>query len=80
MFFAEEDKKIYDNTSAGIALREFVMPFVDASGQEAFKLNKTRSVTAHTKCCCPCCCCFTCDFCWKGFLTTCCGVDNDQAE
>ena len=79
MFFAEEDEKCFNNAKEYSFGREFVMPFVDAMGNEGFKLNKTRSVPADT---CPVwfCCCCPMNRCCKCFMSTCCNYDNDQAE
>ena len=52
--------------------REFDMPFLDASNQEAFQLNKNRSLALYG--CCLCSCCMNCN---KGCANTCCGYDND---
>ena len=68
MFTAEEDKTCFRNAKNFGSEREFAMPFVDAMGQEAFKLNKTRSVAPHDLA-------FYCDF-----GVNCCKFDNDQAE
>ena len=75
MFFAEEDDKIFNNALMFGSYREFVMPFVDAMGNEGFKLNKTRSWKADLWCgsCCTVNCC-------KSLCSTCCNCDNDQAE
>ena len=77
MFFAVENKGTFINAEVENfgSCREFVMPFVDAMGNEGFKLNKTRSVTAHM--CCSCC---DIDSCCKSLCSTCCNYDNDQAE
>ena len=75
MFFAEEDDKIFNNAAMFGGHREFAMPFVDAMGNEGFKLNKTRSIMAVM--CCSCC---DTDSCCKYFCFTCCNYDNDQAE
>ena len=73
MFFAEEDEKIFNNATANFcSSREFVMPFVDAMGNEGFKLNKTRSITAHI-----CCCCCNTDSCFKHLYSTYYNYDND---
>lgn len=52
--------------------REFDMPFLDASNQEAFQLNKNRSLALYG--CCLCSCCMNCNKC---FAKCCCGYDND---
>ena len=52
--------------------REFDMPFLDASNQEAFQLNKNRSLALYG--CCLCSCCMNCN---KGCAHSCCGYDND---
>jgi len=72
MFFAEEGEGTFNNAKHFGSCREFVMPFVDAMGNEGFKLNKTRSVTAHM--CCSCC---DIDSCCKSLCSTCCNYDND---
>ena len=78
MFSAEEDETCFNNGSRG-HYREFVMPFVDAMGNEGFKLNKTRSLKAD---CCPmfCCCCCSVSRCWKCCGQCCADYDNDYAE
>ena len=75
MFFAQESDKIFNGAENWGSNREFVMPFVDAMGNEGFKLNKTRSLNAHM--CCSCC---DIDSCCKSLCTTCCDYDNDWAE
>ena len=72
MFFAEEDDKIFNKAAMFGSHREFVMPFVDAMGNEGFKLNKTRSTVALM--CCSCC---DTDSCCKYVCFNCCGYDND---
>ena len=63
MFTAEENKACFRNAEKWRSTREFVMPFVDAIGQEAFKLKKTRSVRA--------------DICCHALHVKCCNYDND---
>ena len=71
MFTAEEDKTCFRDAKKYGSSREFAMPFVDAMGQEAFKLNKTRSLKAEVCWCCPP---------WHVLHVNCCKYDNDQAE
>ena len=87
MFFAEEDETCFNNAKWPRGRffgndREFVMPFVDAMGNEGFKLNKTRSIRSDNAgppwCFCLCCC-------FMNSWTKCCmsslfNYDNDQAE
>ena len=51
------------------------MPFLDASNQEAFQLNKTRSLAAYG--CCLCSCCISCSKCCA---KTCCKYDDDLSN
>ena len=55
--------------------REFDMPFVDAIGQEAFKLNKTRSYGLRGCCILGCKAHFD-----KSCLKMCCSYDNDYSN
>ena len=76
MFFAEENENCFNNAKQYGKDREFVMPFVDAMGNEGFKLNKTRSLKAD---CCPmfCCCCCPVNRCFKFCDEKCSDYDND---
>ena len=51
------------------------MPFLDASNQEAFQLNKTRSLAAYG--CCLCSCCISCSKCCA---KCCCKYDDDLSN
>ena len=84
MFFAEEDETCFNNakSSSGGSRgsdREFVMPFVDAMGNEGFKLNKTRSIRSDNfgpKWCFCLCCCFM-NSCFKSCMSSLFNYDND---
>ena len=81
MFLAEEDTRWFNNAQDYGNLREFVMPFVDAMGNEGFKLNKTRSerTDQFPMFGCFCCCCPV-NRCFKFCDQKCSDYDNDQAE
>ena len=66
MFTVEEDKTCFRNAKNFGKSREFAMPFVDAMGQEAFKLNKTRSLGAYDLA-----------LCCHALAVNCCNYDND---
>ena len=55
--------------------REFDMPFVDSMGQQAFKLNKTRSYGLRGCCILGCKAHFD-----KSCLKLCCSYDNDYSN
>ena len=68
MFFTKEDERCYSNGADFGNFREFIMPFVDAMGDEAFNLNKSRSMTAFG---------YPCIICCKCCLSDLCSLDND---
>ena len=79
MFFAEEDKRCFNNANEYSFGHEFVMPFVDAMGNEGFKLNKTRSIRSDNfgpKWCFCLCCCFM-NSCFKSCMSSLFNYDND---
>ena len=55
MFTAEEDPTCFRSAKNLGSRREFAMPFVDAMGKEAFKLNKAYSMRADDCWFCPPC-------------------------
>jgi len=55
--------------------REFDMPFLDGMNQEAFRLNKNRSVALMG--CGPC---IACMICCKACQVACCSYDNDYSN
>ena len=55
MFTAEEDATCFSKAKNMGGQREFAMPFVDAMGMEAFKLNKALSMRADVCWFCPPC-------------------------
>lgn len=55
--------------------REFDMPFLNQAKQEAFQLNKTRSMPLVG--CCLCSCCMSC---YKSCGQSCCGFDSDYSN